>query len=166
MEEEIYHSGVHFKPKFSFYRGKRHTFLRFFEVAKKCDASAVVRVSLNFEYRWWMTVFLWYRLRESSLPIPSDTYSESLDRSRSFGPCGDHNTGQKIGKGNAKGGGKPGLEVSSWMIDFLLHLIRGPFCLYHVIHIRKAQTTSVPLVPELTILLVARLARVMPKEGG
>ena len=51
MEEEIYHSGVHFKPKFSFYRGKRHTFLRFFEVAKKCDASAVVRVSLNFEYR-------------------------------------------------------------------------------------------------------------------
>ena len=70
-----------------------------------------------------MKVFLWYRLRGSSLPLPCYTYS---DQSRSFGPCADHITGQKIGKGNAKGGGKPGLEVYSWMIDFLLYIIRGP----------------------------------------
>ena len=47
IEEDIYHSGVHYKPKFPFYRGKRHTFLRLFEVAKKCDTSAVVRGIMN-----------------------------------------------------------------------------------------------------------------------
>ena len=54
-----------------------------------------------------------YFIRGPSLPIPCHTYSESLYRSRSFGPCADHINGQNIGKGNAKGGEKPGLEVSS-----------------------------------------------------
>ena len=47
MEEKIYPSGEHFKPKFPFYRGYCHTFLRLFEVAKKCDNTAVVRSSQN-----------------------------------------------------------------------------------------------------------------------
>ena len=73
-----------------------------------------------------MTVFFLYFIRGPFLPIPCHTYLESLDRSRSFGPWSDHITGQKIGKGNAKGGGKPGLEEYSRMIDFLLYFMREP----------------------------------------
>ena len=60
------------------------------------------------------------------MPIPCHTYSESLDQRRSFGPRADSIIGQKIGKGNAKGGGKPWVEVYSLMIDVLLYRIRGP----------------------------------------
>ena len=81
---------------------------------------------LRLEVHSWMIDFLLYCIRGPFLPIPCHTYSESLDWSRSFDPHSDLIIGQKIGKGNAKGGGKPWVEVYSLMIDVLLYRIRGP----------------------------------------
>ena len=85
-----------------------------------------IRGRPGLEVHFWMIDFLLYCSRGPFSPIQCHTYSESLDRSRSFGPWSDHITGQKIGKGNAKGGTKPGLDVHSWMIDFPLYCITGP----------------------------------------
>ena len=94
--------------------------------SQKCVTIPSIEGKLRLEVHSWMIDFLLYCIRGPFLPIPCHTYLESLDRSRSFGPWSDHITGQKIGKGNAKGGGKPGLDVHSWMIYFPLYCITGP----------------------------------------
>ena len=70
---------------------------------------------LRLEVHSWMIDFLLYCIRGPFLPIPCHTYSESLDWSRSFDPHSDLIIGQKIGKGNAKGGGN--LDLSALLIE-------------------------------------------------
>ena len=162
IEEDIYHSGVHYKPKFPFYRGKRHTFLRLFEVAKKCDTSAVVRGIMNLNI--------------------TDGWKSFSDTAWGGHPCLYHATHiqikvvllvlvltillvRRLARVMPKEGGNLGLKCIPELQIFSSTSSGGHLCLYNVIHIRKAQTKSVPLVPQLTILLASRLARVMPKEG-
>ena len=81
--------------------------------SQKCVTLPSIEGKLRLEVQSWMIDFLLYCNRGPFLPIPCHTYSESLDWSRSFDPHSDLIIGQKIGKGNAKGGGKPWVEVYS-----------------------------------------------------
>ena len=78
--------------------------------------------------------FLLYCIRGPSLPIPCHTYSESSDQSRYFGSYADHLTGQKIGKGYAKGGGET--------LVYLNALVQRRDGLYVVYIFRHARVSS------------------------
>ena len=126
VTEEDSHPSVIFKIQAAPYYSRIVTLFCDLKKSQKSVTIPSIEGKPRLELHSWMTVFLLYFIRGPFLPIPCHTYLESLDRSRSFGPWSDHITGQKIGKGNAKGGGKPGLDVHSWMIYFPLYCITGP----------------------------------------